>query len=322
MGRKETKMKALVTGGGGFIGSALVHELVSRGFSVTSFSRGDYPELRRIGVILKRGDLTDSAAVLKACNGMDIVFHVAAKAGVWGSYKEYFSTNVLGTENIIHACREKNIKWLIYTSSASAVFDGTDIEGANESLPYPSRPLSYYTATKAIAEKCVLQANSSLLKTIALRPHIVLGPGDNHLLPKIIAQAKAGKLRIIGNGKNKTDISYIDNVVTAHLFAAEAVRNNPDASGKAYFISNGEPVLLWDQINILLKDAGLDPITKAVPENTAYLFSVLMEFFYTILMIKKEPRLTRFLVRELSRSHWFDISAARKMLDFNPQKSD
>jgi 2-alkyl-3-oxoalkanoate reductase len=313
-------MKALVTGGGGFIGSALVHELVKRGFSVTSLSRGDYPELRHIGVIIKRGDLTDKDAVLNACDGMDIVFHVAAKAGFWGSYKEYYSTNVLGTENIVSACREKKINWLIYTSSASVVFNGTDIEGSDESLPYPCNPLSHYIATKALSEKYVLNANSDSLKTIALRPHIVLGPGDKHLVPRIIALAKAGKLRRIGNGKNKTDISYIDNVVMAHLCAAEAIRNNPDAPGKAYFISDGEPVFLWDHINIILKIEGLNPVTKAIPERAAYIFSALLEFFFNILMIKKDPRMTRFLVRELSRSHWFDISAARKMLDYNPEK--
>jgi nucleoside-diphosphate-sugar epimerase len=312
-------MKALVTGGGGFIGSALVHELVRRGISVTSFSRGDYPELRNVGVNLKRGDLTDIDAVLDACDGMDIVFHVAAKAGIWGSYKDYYSANVLGTENIVRACREKKTKWLIYTSSASVVFSGIDIEGSDESLPYPPRPLSHYSATKALAEKHILNADSAHLKTIALRPHIVLGQGDNHLVPRIISQAKAGKLRRIGNGKNRIDISSIENVVAAHLCAAEAIKTNPEASGKAYFISNGEPVYLWDHINLILKDAGIKPVTKSVPENVAYTFSALTELFYKIPMIKKEPRLTRFLVLELSRSHWFDISAARKMLDYNPE---
>jgi nucleoside-diphosphate-sugar epimerase len=134
-------MNALVTGGGGFIGSALVHELVKKGFKVTSFSRGDYPELREIGVVVKRGDLSDYKAVINACDGMDIIFHIAAKAGIWGSYKDYYITNVRGTENIVNACREKNIRWLIYTSSASVVFDGTDIKGSNESLPYSYRPL-------------------------------------------------------------------------------------------------------------------------------------------------------------------------------------
>jgi 2-alkyl-3-oxoalkanoate reductase len=311
-------MKALVTGGGGFIGSALVHELVRRGFSVTSFSRGDYPELRNIGVTIKSGDLTDIEAVLDACTGIDIVFHVAAKAGIWGPYKEYYSTNVLGTENIVRACIEKKIKWLIYTSSASVVFNGTDIEGSDESLPYPSKPLSHYAATKALAEKYVLKSDSANLKTIALRPHIVLGQGDNHLVPRIISQAKAGKLWRIGNGKNRIDISSIENVVAAHLCAAQAIKNNPDASGKAYFISNGKPVFLWDHINSVLEAAGINPVSKSVPESVAYIFSAFTELIYKILMIKKEPRLTRFLVLELSRSHWFDISAARKILGYNP----
>jgi 2-alkyl-3-oxoalkanoate reductase len=315
-------MKALVTGGGGFIGYALVSELMRRGFSVTSFSRGNYPELLRVGVTVKNGDLTHIDAVLDACDGIDIVFHVAAKAGIWGSFQEYYSTNVLGTENIVRACREKEVKWLIYTSSASVVFSGSDIEGSDESLPYPPRPLSHYSATKALAEKYVLNADSAHLKTIALRPHIVLGQGDKHLVPRIIAQAKAGKLRLIGNGKNRIDISSIENVVSAHLCAAEAIKSNPEASGKAYFISNGEPVYLWDHINLILKDAGIKPVTKSVPGNVAYIFSALTEFFYKILMIEKEPRLTRFLVRELSRSHWFDISAARKMLGYKPEKQN
>ncbi len=116
------------------------------------------------------------------------------------------------------------------------------------------------------------------------------------------------------------DISSVENVVKAHLCAAEAIKTNPDASGRAFFISNGEPVFLWDQINSILKEAGLKPVTKSIPESVAYIFSAFMEFFYKILMIKKEPRLTRFLVQELSRSHWFDISAARKMLGYNPEK--
>jgi len=313
-------MNALVTGGGGFIGFALVCELVRRGYSVSSFSRGNYPELRTLGVTQKSGDLTDMDAVLDACDGIDIVFHVAAKAGIWGSYKEYYSTNVLGTENIVRACREKRIKRLIYTSSASVVFSGTDIEGSDESLPYPSRPLSHYTATKALAEKYVLKSDSANLKTVALRPHIVLGQGDKHLVPRIISQAKAGKLRRIGKGENKTDISSIENVVAAHLFAAQAIENNPDVSGKAYFISDGEPVFIWDHINSILKDAGLNPITRSVPEKAAYFFAALTELFHNMFRIKKDPSLTRFLVLELSRSHWFDISAARKMLGYNPEK--
>jgi nucleoside-diphosphate-sugar epimerase len=312
-------MNALVTGGGGFIGSALVRALLNQGFKVTNFSRGDYPELRNIGAIMKRGDLCNKEEVLHSCENIDIVFHVAAKAGIWGDYGDYYNVNVKGTENIVNACLKNKIKWLIYTSSASVVFGRDDIKGLDESLPYPDRPLSNYTATKALAEQYVLEADSAILKTIVLRPHIVLGPGDNHLVPRIIERSRAGKLRQIGNGKNRVDISYIDNVVTAHLCAAQAIQNNPEASGKAYFISNGAPVILWDHINMILRKEGLDPIKTLLPEKSAYIIACLLEIIYNILRIKKEPRLTRFLVHELSKSHWFDITAAHKLLGFDPK---
>jgi len=315
-------MKVLVTGGGGFIGSALVHELVNRGFRVTSFARGDYPELNKIGVKMVRGDLSDINAVTRVCEGIDMVFHVAAKAGISGVYKDYHLANVTGAENVVSACIINKIKWLIYTSSASVVFDGTSIEGSNESLPYPLRPLSHYTATKALAEQHILRANSSSLKTLALRPHIVYGPGDNHLFPRIIKQARGGKLRQIGDGKNSIDVSYIDNVVSAHLDAARAIKENPEVSGKAYFITNGEPVLLWDFLNKILGISGLKPVKKSVHVRVAFLLSILSEALHRTVLKNHEPTLTRFLVKELTRSHWFDISNARKLLNYNPAISN
>jgi nucleoside-diphosphate-sugar epimerase len=311
-------MNALVTGGGGFIGSALVRDLIRTGYDVTSFSRGDYPEIRRKGAKTIMGDVTDINSVLKATENIDIIFHVAAKAGLAGSYKLYYETNVTGTENILKACKLNKIKYLIYTSSASVVFDGDDIKGANESMPYPARPLSYYTATKALAEQMVLQANSPRLSTIALRPHLVYGPGDNHLLPGIIKQAKAGKLRQIGSGKNLIDVSYIDNVVMAHLNAAESFINSPESSGRAYFITNGEPVLLWDFLNMMLKASGIEPVKKYVPAWSAIIFSVLDEVLHKTILRTSEPLLTKLLVMELSRSHWFDINNARRFLNYDP----
>ncbi len=322
MGDKENQMHALVTGGGGFIGSALVKDLKKRGFGVTSFSRGDYPDLRNMGIVVKRGDISDAESVFDACEGIDIVFHVAAKAGIWGSYKDYFNTNVRGTENIIDACRRKNIRWLIFTSSASVVFDGNEVKGGDETLPYPQSPVSYYTGTKALAEQRVLNADSLSLKTIALRPHIVIGPGDTQLIPRLLDRVKAGKLRQIGDGRNLIDISFVDNVVNAHICAGLAIRDNPDASGKAFFISNGEPVLLWEMINVILKGAGMDPVSRSITVKSAYFYSLLAEAIYKIFNVGKEPVLTRFLVHELSKSHWFSINSARKLLGYNPEISN
>lgn len=311
-------MNALVTGGGGFIGFALVNELVRRDFIVTSFSRGDYSELRKIGVNTKRGDLADFDSVLEATNSIDIVFHVGARAGINDGYSEFYKTNVTGTENIINACKINNIKYLIYTSSASVVFDGSNIEGSDESLPYPARPVSYYTATKAIAEQLILKADCPDLRTMALRPHLVYGRGDNHLFPKILLMAKTGRLRRIGNCKNLVDVSYIDNVVAAHMNAARAMLNRSEVTGKAYFITNGEPVLLWDFVDIILQTSGLDPIKKRVPAWVAIVISHMNQAFHRVFLKNHESLLTPFIVSELIHSHWFDISRARRLLDYNP----
>jgi|WetSurMetagenome_2_1015567.scaffolds.fasta_scaffold00125_22 2-alkyl-3-oxoalkanoate reductase len=315
-------MNILVTGGGGFIGSELIRELLKRDHRITSFSRGDYPGLRNSGIILKRGDLSDKSAVLDACEGIDLVFHMAAKAGMWGAYKDYYSTNVTGTKNVVEACIEKKVKGLIYTSSSSVVFNGKDIENGDESMPYPGSSVSHYISTKALAEKIVLSANSSGLRTIALRPHIVIGPGDNHLLPRLIERARNGKLRQIGDGKNLVDITSSRNAAIAHVCAMDSILSNPGSAGKAYFISNGEPVVLWDVINHILKGAGLNQVSKSISFRSALVLSSLSEGLSKIFHIKKEPVLTRFAVYELSKSHWFNIQSAREILNYTPETSN
>ncbi len=311
-------MKALVTGGGGFIGAALLKQLLKNNYETASFSRGDYPELRRLGIEIIRGDLTDPEAVTKAFAGRDIVFHVAAKAGVWGAYQEFYRPNVLGTQNVVNACVLQRVKYLIFTSSASVIFDGKNIDGANETTPYPSRPMSPYIKTKALAEQYVLKANCSSLKTLSLRPHLVWGPGDNHIIPGVIERSRTDKLRRIGEGKNLIDTIYIDNCVSAHLCAADTIKQNPDVAGKAFFITNGEPLPVWDFINHILEAACLPPVTKSISSKTALIAACLLELVYKILAIRNEPSLTRFLVHELCTSHWFDISAARKQLGYVP----
>lgn len=314
-------MNALVTGGGGFIGAALIKQLVKQGYKAASFSRGDYPDLRRLGIEVINGNLTDQETIKMACAGKDIVFHVAAKAGVWGSYQEYYRPNVQGTQNVLNACLSQGVKYLIFTSSASVVFNGKNIEGANEMLPYPSRSMSHYTATKALAEQYVLKTNCSELKTLSLRPHLVWGPGDSHIIPGIIARARSGKLQRIGKGNELIDTTYIDNCVSAHLCAAEAIKQNPNAAGKAYFITNGEPIPVWDFINGILKSACLPAVENSVSFRTALIAAGFLELVYKAFAIKNEPYLTRFLVHELCTSHWFDISAARKQLGYVPKIS-
>jgi nucleoside-diphosphate-sugar epimerase len=314
-------VKALVTGGGGFLGRAIVDRLVARGDRVRSYARGAYPELADMGVEALRGDLTDADAVRAACGGCDVVFHVAARAGIWGSYQDYYEPNVRGTENVIAGCRAQGVSRLVFTSSPSVVFAGGDMENADESLPYPARHHSHYSATKALAEQRVLAANGEHLRTLVLRPHLIWGPGDNHLVPRLIARARAGQLRQIGPGRNKVDSTYIDNAADAHVLAADALKANPHAAGRVYFISNGEPRPVWELINRIIGAAGLPPVTRRVSHRTARTVGGVLELLYAVLRVKGEPRMTRFLADELATSHWFNISAARGDLGYEPRVS-
>ena len=314
-------MNALVTGGGGFLGQAIVRALRARGDSVRSLSRQDYPALRDMGVEQARGDVGDAVAVAAAAAGCDIVYHVAAKAGIWGAYADYHRANVLGTENVIAACRQHGIRRLVHTSSPSVVFSGQDMEGVDESVPYPARFEAHYPRTKALAEQLVLKANSPTLATVALRPHLIWGPGDNHLLPRLIARAKAGQLRRIGTQPKRVDTVFIENAADAHLLAADALAPGATCAGRAFFIANGEPIPLWDMVNRMLAAAGLPPVTRSVPVPVAMALAWGFETVARMTGSEREPRLTRFVVREMSTAHWFDIAAAKRDFGYVPRVS-
>jgi nucleoside-diphosphate-sugar epimerase len=311
-------MTVLVTGGGGFLGGVIVRRLIARGATVRSFSRGQYPELAALGVELRQGDLADAAAVADAVRGCDLVFHVGAKAGVGGRYRDYYRANVLGTRNVRAACVRFGVPRLVYTSSPSVVFDGRNLEGADESLPYPRHYEAPYPKTKARAERLVLAANGPRLATVALRPHLIWGPGDNHLIPRLIARARAGRLRRLGRRNKLIDTVYIDNAAEAHLLAADRLRPGSPVAGKAYFITQGEPVPLWDLVNRILAAAGLRPVHRSIPPRLAYAIGAVLELAYAICWPDGEPPMTRFLARELSTAHWFNIDAARRDLGYQP----
>lgn len=309
----------LVTGGGGFLGKAIVRRLISRGEKVRTFSRSYYPELEKFAVDQVQGDIADKSAVEKACKGVRTVFHTAARAGVWGPYADYFSTNVTGTRNVLRACRKYSVSEMIHSSSPSAVFDGNDVEGADESLPYPPSYHAHYPRTKAMAEQEVRRAAASGLKVIILRPHLIWGPGDNHLVPRILS--RAGRLRIVGEGRKKVDTIYIDNAAHAHILAADRLRENSALSGKVYFISQDAPVPLWDMVNAILAAGGLPPIHRRISAGSAFFIGAACEGVYKLLRLQSEPPMTRFLARELATAHWFDIRAAKKDLGYRPAVS-
>ncbi len=314
-------MKVLVTGGGGFLGKAIVKLLIARGDEVRSFSRNEHPSLTALGVEQCRGELSDPDAVSRAAQGCDIVFHVAAKAGVWGPFEEFYAANVLGTKHVIDACRQHEIRRLVYTSSPSVVFDGSDMEGVNESVPYPEKYKAFYPETKAKAEQLVLQANDKQLATVALRPHLIWGPEDNHLVPRILDRGAKGALRRIGRRDCLADTIYIDNAATAHLQAADQLDIGSIVAGKAYFLSQGEPLPIWEIVDRILDAGGIAPVSGVISPKLAYAIGWTLEKLYTLLKIKDEPRMTRFVASELSTAHWFDISAAQNDFGYAPQVS-
>ena len=330
-----------VTGAGGFLGKAICRLLCSAGIKVTGFARGSYPELSQMGVNMVQGDITDFMRLKEAMQTCDLVFHVAAKAGVWGSKEDYFTPNVQGAKNIIQACQELAITRLVYTSTPSVTFAGVDEAGIDESQPYANNFLNHYGESKALAEQLVLAASNPSehlgghtltvaetsqkvqpekgLKTVALRPHLIWGPNDPHLVPRVLERARAGKLKLVGKEDKLVDTIFVDNAAYAHILAAVAL-STPKATcrGKAYFISNDQPITMAAMLNNILHCVDLPPVTKRVPSSVAYAVGATLEWFYKALNIKQEPIMTRFVARQLSTSHYFDISAAKKDLGYTP----
>lgn len=367
----------LVTGGTGFLGGRLVARLLAAGRRVTVLGRTPAPELEKRGVRFVRAALDDAPAVAAACAGMGTVFHVAAKVGVWGRYDDFFRTNVLGTRALLDGCRAHGVARFVYTSTPSVVYNGRDLAGADESLPLTADCPSPYPLTKALAERDVLAANSAALRTVALRPHLIWGVGDPHLVPRVLARARAGRLRIVGAGTNRVDMVHVENAVDAHLLAEAALVSchlisdkTPKAysaigdaqchlisdmsggaasgksagggsgtsgagladgagadgaarraDGRAFFVTNGEPIVLWEWINGLLRALGEPPVTRRVSLRAAAAVGAVCEAAWRVLPLRGEPPMTRFIAAELAKDHWFDLTAARRDLGYAPRVS-
>ena len=320
-----------ITGASGFIGGKIAERLLGEGRRVRALARRPLPDLEKLGAEVVLGDLSDGAALRHGCAGVGTVFHVAARVGVWGPEKDFIKVNVGGTSAVIAACRETGVPRLVYTSSPSVVYNGGDLRGVNESVPLCAHAPSPYPTSKAAAELLVRQANSAGLATISLRPHLVWGPGDKNVIPRVLALARRGRLKIIGSGRNKVDLTHITNVVDAHMlaerFCRTTVRTNTglvaasNGAGKAYFITNGEPVVLWEWINELLRGLGMPEIKKHVSLTTANFAGGLLETLWRALPLNGEPPMTRFVAKEMATDHWFDISAARRDLGYQPRIS-
>lgn len=313
-------MHVLVTGCGGFLGREIVGQLLRRGERVRGFSRGDYPDLQRDGVELVRGDVTQPGAVLAACRGVDAVIHCAAVAGVWGPWSHYHSVNTIGTQNVIAGCRGAAVPVLVHCSSPSVTFDGGDQSGIDESAPYPKEHLCHYSHTKALAEQAVIAAHrQGVLHTAALRPHLIWGAGDPHLFPRLIDRARRGRLAVVGDGRNVIDTVHVENAAAAHLDALDHLTQaSPAGGGRAFFITQGEPVRCWDWIFKVLEIAAVQPPRRRLSLAAAWRIGAALETLYRLARIRSEPPMTRFVAAQLARDHYFDITAARSVLGYRP----
>jgi nucleoside-diphosphate-sugar epimerase len=214
------------------------------------------------------------------------------------------------------------VKKLVYTSTPSVVHGGGDLNGVDESMPYPAHHESAYSASKAAAEKVVLSANGAEISTVALRPHLIWGPGDPHLLPRLVAKAKAGRLRKIGDGKNLVDTVFVENAALAHILAVDKLCPEAQIAGKAYFIAQGEPRPLWETIERLIVASGGPKLpAKYVPKSVAMAMGGACELTWRFLRLKGEPPMTRFVASQLATSHWFNLGRAKADLGYQPEWS-
>lgn len=313
-------MKAVVTGGAGFVGGGICRRLRDLGHEVTAVGRRP-PAAAPEGIRFAIQDLAApqaEAALARLFAGADCVFHTAAHVKMWGPREAFVRGNVVATANVIAACRAAGVAKLVFTSSPSVVAADHDLRGVDESQPYPPRHRAFYPETKAAAERSVLAAHGADVRTIALRPHLIFGPGDTNLVPTILKRARAGRLVQVGDGDNHVDLTSIDDCVTAHLLAAEALDTRPTAGGRAYFISQGDPVRLWEWIGLVLALHGVPPVRRRLSATTARILATAAEGVWRTFGLASDPPLTRFLAEEMATDHYFDISAARRELGYVP----
>jgi nucleoside-diphosphate-sugar epimerase len=310
----------LVTGGGGFLGSAITRMLLERGDQVRVLGRNRYSEVEALGAEGVQCDLTAPGPELaEALQGVDIVFHTAALAGMWGEHATYHRINVLGTRNILEAAREAGVKRFVHTSSPSVTFHGTDeLNVREEDCSYPAEFLFHYPQTKAEAERFVLAQDSADFATTSLRPHLIYGPGDPHLLPRLMDRQRSGRLKVLGEGTNQVGITYVDNAAAAHVQASDALQPGSANAGKAYFVTDGEPVVIWDWLNQVFEGVGLGRIKGRVSTAVAMPLAGLIEWVWRTFGLSGEPPITRFTVAQTSTSHWYDLHNARTDFGYAP----
>ncbi|MDR0549981.1 MAG: NAD-dependent epimerase/dehydratase family protein [Deltaproteobacteria bacterium] len=311
-------MLALVTGALGFLGGQIARRLLGQGYRVRVLTRREAPELAALGAEVYLGDLDDFASLLRATDGVDGVVHSAAKSGVWGPLAQYVENNAMGTARILEAARQQKARYFVYTSSPSVVHAGEDLKGVDESAPYMADPAQPYAYSKMLAERLVLRADCPSFRTLALRPHLIWGPGDPHLFPRLAARAKRGRLFLFSGGPYLVDATYIDNAAEAHVLALDRLVAGDPVGGLPFFIGQDQPIELTELINSLLATAGLGPAKPIINKRLGRAIGFSLEKLWRLAKAVNEPPLTLFTARQLSSSHYYDLTRAKTLLGYRP----
>ena len=307
-------MKILVTGSTSLLGRTVVEQLVARGDDVTVFQRR--PSGLDVGEVL--GDIKDAGAVERAAAGVDGVVHLAASAGVTGVWSEFEKTNIMGTTNVVASSQKAGASRFVHVSSPSVAHAGESLVGAGAGTANPTSARGPYARSKAFAEHAALAANSDGMSVVAVRPHLVWGPGDTQLVGRIVERARQGRLAIVGTGASLIDSTYIDNAADALVAALDKA---PAVAGRAFVVSNGQPRPVRELINRIVIAAGLAPPTLKVPYRVARGGGLVVEKVWDRQGRTDDPPMTSFLAEQLGTAHWFDQRETRDALDWKPAVS-
>ena len=314
-------MRVLVTGGSSLIGAGVAAALVARGDDVTVQQRSRSAALAQLDVRQELGDIRDPDVVQTAADGCDAIVHLAAKVGVVGEWEEYRSINVDGTRNVIAAAQRRGIGRVVHVSSPSVAHGGEPIIGGGADEPMLGRRHAWYPESKAMAEIDALRAASDELGVVAIRPHLVWGPGDTQLVGRIVERAAAGRLALVGGGRALVDTTYIDNAVDGVVAALDSVVPGAPCSGRAYVVSNGEPRTIRELVEGICRAAGVPFEPRSVSLRVGRSVGAAVERIWPLLRRDDEPPLTQFLAEQLGTAHWFDPRPARDDLGWTPSVS-
>jgi sterol-4alpha-carboxylate 3-dehydrogenase (decarboxylating) len=277
------------------------------------------------GVKMVVGDLTKLQQVRAAFKGMDVVFHVASPPPLSNNVPLFEAVNINGTQNVVDACLAEGVARLVFTSSASVVYEGSDQAGADETLPYPAKFRDDYCRTKAMAEQIVIKAgkeHAAKLSTVTVRPHGIFGPSDPLLLPKVAEVGRTGKNKVaLGDTLNVVDYTYVGNVVHGHMLAAQAAVPGSSATGKVYFITNDCPVPFWAFMGKVLLGLGYSAQTLRLPYplmlGVAHIVAGVVAMLGA-LGVKWNPTFNPSVVQLACTHHWYSCEAAKKDLKYAP----